>query len=69
MRISVIVERSVTPNFDLGLFYLGYNDRIGTILVNEGTSEEYTLKTNVANSVHKGFESYIELNVLRLINP
>ena len=56
-------------NFDIGLFYLAYNDRIGTILMNEGTSDEYTLRTNVANSVHKGFESYIELNLLRLINP
>jgi Fe(3+) dicitrate transport protein len=56
-------------NFDVGLFYLAYNDRIGTILMNEGTSDQYTLRTNVANSVHKGFESYIELNVLRLIDP
>ena len=56
-------------NFDIGLFYLGYNDRIGTVLINEGTTGEYTLRTNVANSVHKGFESYIELDILKLINP
>ena len=55
-------------NYDFGLFFLAYNNRIGTILVNEGTADEYTLRTNIANSVHKGFESYLELNILRLIN-
>ena len=55
-------------NFDIGLFYLAYNKRIGTILVNPGTANEYTLRTNVANSVHKGLESYIEFNLLKYLN-
>lgn len=56
-------------NFDIGLFYLAYNKRIGTVLVNAGTSDEYTLRTNVANSVHKGIESYIEFNLLKFLHP
>lgn len=55
-------------NFDIGLFYLAYNQRIGTVLVNPGTINEYTLRTNVANSVHKGIESYIEFNLLKYLN-
>jgi Fe(3+) dicitrate transport protein len=55
-------------NFDIGLFYLAYNQRIGTVLVNPGTVNEYTLRTNVANSVHKGLESYIEFNLLKYLN-
>lgn len=55
-------------NFDIGLFYLAYNQRIGTILINPGTINEYTLRTNVANSVHKGLESYIEFNLLKYLN-
>ncbi len=55
-------------NFDIGLFYLAYNKRIGTVLVNAGTADEYTLRTNVANSVHKGIESYIEFNLLKYLN-
>ncbi|MEO6452479.1 MAG: TonB-dependent receptor [Ginsengibacter sp.] len=55
-------------NFDVGLFYLGYNKRIGTVLINPGTAAEYTLRTNVANSVHKGLESYIEFNLLKYLN-
>lgn len=55
-------------NFDIGLFYLAYNQRIGTILLNPGAANEYTLRTNVANSVHKGLESYIEFNLLKYLN-
>lgn len=55
-------------NFDIGLFYLGYNKRIGTVLINAGTANEYTLRTNVANSVHKGVESYVEFNLLKYLN-
>jgi len=56
-------------NFDIGLFYLAYNKRIGVVLVNEGTADEYTLRTNVANSVHKGLESYVEFDLLKYFNP
>jgi Fe(3+) dicitrate transport protein len=55
-------------NFDIGLFYIAYNDRIGTILINPGSSNQYTLRTNVANSVHKGLESYVEFNLLKYLN-
>jgi Fe(3+) dicitrate transport protein len=55
-------------NFDIGVFYLAYNKRIGLILINPGTLNEYTLRTNVANSVHKGLESYIEFNLLKYLD-
>ncbi len=56
-------------NFDLGLFYLAYNKRIGTVLRTDANGEEYTYRTNVANSVHKGIESYVELNILKWLRP
>lgn len=55
-------------NFDIGLFCLAYNKRIGLVLVNPGTANEYTLRTNVANSLHKGLESYIEFNLLKYLH-
>lgn len=56
-------------NFDIGLFYMAYNKRIGTVLINEGTANEYTLRTNVADSRHMGIESYIEFNILKYLRP
>ena len=55
-------------NFDIGLFYLAYNNRIGTVLIHSGTDEPYTLRTNVANSVHQGLESYVEFNLLKYLD-
>lgn len=56
-------------NFDIGVFYLAYNKRIGTVLLEDDNGNEYTYRTNVANSAHRGIESYIEFNLLKYLNP
>lgn len=53
--------------FDVSVFYLQYNNRIGTITV-AGTPS-YRLITNVGNSTSKGFEGFAELNFLRAMDP
>lgn len=55
-------------NFDLGLFYLAYNNRIGVVVKTDpATGNTYSFRTNVANSVHKGVESYVEFNILKFL--
>lgn len=55
-------------NYDIGGFYMAYNKRIGVIVQTDPTTGNiYSLRTNIANSVHKGIESYIELNFLKLL--
>ena len=49
-------------NFDVGLFYLYYDNRIGTLNQNGGT-----LKTNIGTSVSKGLESYVEIDVVKIL--
>lgn len=48
-------------NFDVGVFYLFYNNRIGTL-----TQNEVPFKTNIGSSVSKGVESYIEINPIKI---
>ncbi len=56
-------------NFDIGGFYMVYNNRIGVLVKTDPvTGNLYSLRTNIANSVHQGIESYVELNFLKLIN-
>lgn len=56
-------------NFDIGLFYMAYNNRIGLVeKFDPLTNNSYTLRTNIANSVHKGLESYVEFNLLKYLN-
>ena len=55
-------------NFDISGFYLAYNNRIGIVLKTDPTTnQDYTLRTNIANSVHTGVESYLEFNILKAI--
>jgi Fe(3+) dicitrate transport protein len=56
-------------NVDASLFYLAYNNRIGEVLKTDPTTgEEYAFRTNVANSVSKGLEAYIEFNILKYLD-
>lgn len=48
-------------SFDVGVFYLFYNNRIGTI-----TQNGAAFKTNIGASVSKGVESYIELDIMKI---
>ncbi|GEO10755.1 TonB-dependent receptor family protein [Segetibacter aerophilus] len=52
-------------NYDIGLFYLAYNDRVGLLLKTDESGVPYTFRTNIAKSIHKGIESYIEVNITR----
>ncbi|MGZ3899443.1 MAG: TonB-dependent receptor family protein [Bacteroidia bacterium] len=56
-------------NFDIGVFYMAYNNRIGLLLQTDTAGNEYTIRTNIANSVHQGIESYIEFNIVKFLNP
>jgi len=57
-------------NFDVGLFYMAYNNRIGIESLRDAThiasDSVYTYRTNVANSVHQGVETYIEVNPVKM---
>ncbi|MBY0480730.1 MAG: TonB-dependent receptor [Chitinophagaceae bacterium] len=56
-------------NFDIGVFYMAYNNRIGVLLKTDPvTGDLYSLRTNIANSVHKGIETYVEFNLLKYLN-
>ncbi|MCW3078258.1 MAG: TonB-dependent receptor, partial [Bacteroidetes bacterium] len=57
-------------NFDIGGFYMAYNNRIGvTLQTDPVTGDLYTLRTNIANSIHQGIETYAEFNILKCMNP
>jgi len=50
--------------FDVGAFRLFYDNRIGTISVNGNP-----FRTNIGASMSQGIESFVELEILRLIDP
>jgi len=56
-------------NFDISGFYLQYNNRIGITQQFNANGTPYLYRTNIANSVHKGAETYIEFNITKAIFP
>ena len=56
-------------NFDASLFYLVYNNRIGDVIITDTKTEtSYAYRTNIANSVHNGIETYAEFNMLKYLH-
>lgn len=55
-------------SFDISLFYLKYNNRIGTVLMVDSFSyQPYRYRTNISDSRNVGVESFIELDIYKLI--
>ena len=55
-------------NFDVGYFYLNYQNRIGSIrkFVNDDPSQNtYLFRTNLGRTVHKGIESFVDFNICK----
>lgn len=48
--------------FDAGVYYLRYNNRIGSIVQQRVDGSFYNYRTNVGNSSSKGFEGMFEIN-------
>lgn len=59
-------------NFDISIFYLKYNNKIGTIrkfISDDPSQNTYQFRTNLGHAIHKGIEAYIDLDILKLCNP
>lgn len=54
-------------NFDIDYFRLNYNNRIGTITQLDANSKAFQFRTNLGQSVSKGFEAYIEFDPVTAI--
>lgn len=54
--------------YDLSVFYLKYNDRIGSVFVKSADGlESYRLRENIGDSRNIGFESLVEADILKAV--
>jgi len=57
-------------NFDFGLFYLSYKNRIGGVrqfIDNDPAKGTFLYRTNLGETVNKGIESFVNLNITKLL--
>jgi len=58
-------------NFDVSLFYLSYNNRIGGIrqfINNDPAKGTFLYRTNLGEAVNKGIEGFLNIQVTRVLN-
>jgi Fe(3+) dicitrate transport protein len=58
-------------NFDFSLFYLSYNNRIGGVrqfINNDPNQGTFIYRTNLGETVNKGIEGFVNLNVTKLFD-
>jgi Fe(3+) dicitrate transport protein len=58
-------------NFDVSLFYLSYNNRIGGVrqfINNDPSQGTFLFRTNLGETVNKGIEGFANLNITRLFD-
>ena len=53
--------------FDAGIYYLQYNNRIGSIVQQRTDGSFYNFRTNVGNSSSKGFEGLVEYSPVKAL--
>lgn len=56
-------------NFDIGGFYMAHNNAIAFEDLKDANGNAYSYETNVADAVHYGLETYVELNIVKLFVP
>jgi Fe(3+) dicitrate transport protein len=55
--------------FDVNAFYVKYNNRAGTLTIQDNANVNHLHLTNIGNAVSKGIEAYTEVSLLRGFNP
>ncbi|HEY4323915.1 MAG TPA: TonB-dependent receptor [Mucilaginibacter sp.] len=56
-------------NYDVSLFAIHYNNRIGTYEASDASFNTFRYRTNIASSKNIGLESFAELNIFHFIDP
>ncbi len=56
-------------SYDISLFYLNYNNRIGEVQFYDEANRVLRLRSNVGQAVIMGVESYAEVDFFKFLNP
>jgi Fe(3+) dicitrate transport protein len=68
MDLGIRGEESSAINYDVSLFFLNYDNRIGEVDSGNKT-DVYRYRTNVGRAIIAGVEAYAETDVLQMIKP
>ncbi|WP_342084280.1 TonB-dependent receptor domain-containing protein [Dyadobacter sp. OTU695] len=67
--LGVRSQQTSLYNYDISLFYLNYDNRIGEVQFYDENNRVLRLRSNVGQAIIMGIESYAEADLLRLARP
>lgn len=67
--LGIRSHQTALYNYDISLFYLNYNNRIGEVQFYDESNRVLRLRSNVGQAIITGIESYAEADFLRLALP
>lgn len=66
--LGVRSRQTTAYNYDVSLFYLNYNNRIGEVQFYDENNRVLRLRSNIGQAVIMGIESYTEADLFRVFN-
>lgn len=67
--LGIRSEHTKLYSYDVSIFYLKYNNRIGEVLTTDERNRAIRLRSNVGRADIKGIESYADVDLLRILRP
>lgn len=67
--LGVRSQQTTFYNYDIGVFYLNYNNRIGEVQFYDENNRVLRLRSNIGQAIIMGVESYAEADFWRLLRP
>ncbi len=67
--LGVRSHQTALFNYDISLFYLNYNNRIGEVQFYDESNRVLRLRSNVGQAIIMGIESYAEADLVKLARP
>ena len=69
LDIGVRSDQTTLVNYDVSLFYLNYNNRIGEVQSYDDQNRVVRKRSNIGQAVIHGLEAYGEIDLVALANP
>lgn len=67
--VGIRSDETTLINYDVSLFYLNYDNRIGEVSTYDDRDRVVRMRTNIGRAVIQGLEAYGEADVIGIVNP
>lgn len=68
LDLGIRSEQTALYSYDVSVFYLNYNNRIGESEQSDASNKTFRLRANIGQAIIFGLESYVEADIIKLLN-